>query len=246
MIAILAILLQAAAEEPPGRRFDLKLGRLFVPEHFRAAEKVDVLAHFHGSAKVVEREFARAKKNAVLVTVNAKGLSAAYAHIVEDPDALQGVLDEALSKIANAKPGRLYVSSFSAGYGAVRRILLQGKHEIAWLHLADSLHAGYEEKKPQPDQVAPFIAYAKSGKPMWITHSAVVPGTYASTTETADALIEAVGAKREKADEKNARGMRLVSKADRGEFHVRGYEGDSGEAHLEQLRNLGEYFATLP
>jgi hypothetical protein len=246
MAALLAILLQAQAEEPPGQRFDLALGRLFVAEHFKAGEKADLLVHFHGAAKVVEREFARAKKNALLVTVNAKGLSAAYARAMEEPEALQKVIDEALAKAGNLKPGRLFVSSFSAGYGAVRRVLLQGKHEIAWLHLADSLHAGYAEKKPQPDQMAPFVAYAKSGKPLWLTHSAVVPGTYASTTETADALIEAVGAKREKADEKNARGMKLVSKADQGEFHVRGYEGDTGEAHLEHLRNLGEYFATLP
>jgi hypothetical protein len=243
---LLLAALVAVQEPPPGRRFDLTLGKLFVPAHFKAGPTVDLLVHFHGSAAVVEREFARAGKNTALVTIHVGAGSSVYVKAMSDPAALQAVIDEACSKIAGAKPGRLYLSSFSAGYGAIREILKSKRYDVAWLLLADSLHAGYEERRPRADQMEPFVAYARSGKPMWVTHSAIVPGDYASTTETADALLGAVEARRERADEKNARGMRLTSKADRGELHVRGYEGADGPAHLEHLQNLGEYFARMP
>ena len=246
MLLLLAAALFGLQDEPKGERFDLKAGKLFLPESFKRGDAADLLVHFHGLPRVVEREFARAGKNAALVTVNAGTGSAVYAKAMQEAGALDALLDEALSKIPGAKRGRVFLSSFSAGYGAVREILKHGKVEVSWIHLADSLHAGYEEGKPRADQMAPFVAYAKSGKPLWITHSAIVPGDYASTTETADALLAALGAVRAKADEKNPRGMRLSSTSDKGEVHVRGYEGTTAPAHVEHLQNLGEYFSKLP
>lgn len=253
---LLLVLLWAGCATPPspesvaipraGERVDLKLGKLFIPEGFRPGEKVDILVHFHGSAKVVEREFAKAKRGGILVSIHVGAGSSVYSRAMQDPDALKGVLDDALSRFPGSKTGRISLSSFSAGYGAIREVLKHGRQEIGWIHLADSLHAGYQDGKPDAAQMEPFVRYAKSGKPMWITHSTIVPGTYASTTETADHLIAALEASREKVDEKNARGMRLVTKADRGDFHVRGYEGATGDAHLDYLHDLGEFFAKLP
>ncbi len=246
MTFLLAVLTLLPQDEPAGRRLDLTLGRLFIPERFKPGERVDILVHFHGAARVVEREFARAAKNAVLVTVHVGSGSSVYEKALQDSETLGRLLEETLSKIPGATRGRLWLTSFSAGYGAIRQVLRSGKVEVDGIILADSLHAGYEGGRPRADQMEPFVKFARSGRPLWITHSAIVPEGYASTTETADFLIAALVAERRGADEKNARGMRLVSRADKGGFHVRGYEGTTAAAHMDHLHNLGEFFALLP
>ena len=67
--------------------------------------------------------------------------------------------------------------------------------------LLDGLHTGYANGKPGPleselevEPLAPFLKFAaaaKAGdKAMLVTHSEVFPGTFASTTETADYLVK--------------------------------------------------------
>ncbi len=73
---------------------------------------------------------------------------------------------------------------------------------------------------------------------MWITYSAVVPPNYASTEETADFLIKAVGAKKHPASGDDPPGLILMSKADLNGFHVRGYAGDTGPDHMKHLHAL--------
>lgn len=228
----------------PARSLELTIGRLFLAG--QASDPADVLVHFHGSARVVEREFVRSGRGGLLVTVHLGAGSAVYERAFADPEALGRLVDEALRRAGAARRGKLCLSSFSAGYGAIRAILAGGREEVDGIVLADSLHAGYADGRPRQDQMAPFVRFARSGKPVWITHSAIVPGTYASTRETADALIAAVGARREPASGTNARGMRLESKADHGAFQVRGYAGAAAADHLNHLHQLGEALAQLP
>jgi hypothetical protein len=245
-------------EPPAGRRFDLACykGEIFVPEGFKpAGEAVDLHAHFHGTWKRVEPAFVEAKRPGVLVTVSIGAGSKVYEAPFREKDSFQKVLAEVLEVldrekiVPGAKRGRLTMSAFSAGFGAVREILRREDEYAAVeaLVLADTLHAGYDAaKKPDPVDMAPFVRYAKDAaagkKELWVTHSAVVPPGYASTTETADALIEAAGVKREKTEEKNALGMALSSKADKRRFHVRGYDGRLGPDHMMHLYNLAEFF----
>ncbi len=94
-------------------------------------ERADVLIHFHGTPRATTKNFADAELEAVLVTVNFSGLSAAYATpFQEDPHLLDKILEHTAAQIrdqqgvaANIPWGRIWLSSFSAGYGAVREIL---------------------------------------------------------------------------------------------------------------------------
>lgn len=196
------------------------------------------VVHFHGSTKLVEEQMKKAKVKGKAIHLGSG--SKVYSDAMKDPAAFQKIFEEA------GKPKKLYLSSFSAGYGAIREILKHGKWEIAGVLLADSLHAGYVNKKPDPDQMKPFVDFAKSGKLLYLTHSEIVPGTYASTTETADAILEAIGAKREKASGKNALGMTLLTKAEKDRVHVRGYAGTTGDDHMKHLQNLSELFEQIP
>jgi hypothetical protein len=240
---------------------------IFVPEGVGNAG-ASVLVHFHGAPVVVEREFRAARVRAVLVTVNYRGLSAAYETPLAEPQRFESILGDALAELK--RRGRLaedagwrsiFLSSFSAGYGAVRAILRQPQHfdRVDGIYLADSLYAGYVEEGGQrrvnPENMTPFRRFAAEAaagrKFLLITHSYLEPGRYAGTHETADDLIGHVGAQRQPVDEwvpdqTTAGALHWVSRADRGAFHVRGCAGTSGEDHMAHLRRLAWGLGVMP
>ena len=80
-------------------------------------------------------------------------------------------------------------------------MLATGEDEPDGVLVLDGLHTGYTPSgRPlavggvlEKDGMSPFIDYAKRAavgeRAILITHSEVFPGTFASTTETADALL---------------------------------------------------------
>lgn len=254
--------LQAPAEDV---RFKLTtVGDLFVPGCLpRGEENVDLVVHFHGAPQVVEREFAAARLRAVLVTVNYRGLSRAYEKPFSDPALFDTLLDETIAELKKRKLvssaaewRRVCVSSFSAGFGAVRALLKVPAYfeRIDALYLADALYAGYIEQHGQrvvnPDNMKDFRRFAAEAatgrKTMIVTHSYLEPGKYAGTHETADDLIAFVGAQRREVDEPGPASMRIIARADQGDFHVYGCAGTTGQDHLEHLRNMRFWFPLLP
>ena len=139
LIAILALLpcsatAMAQLSVASGRSIALSQPqwRLFIPDDYthRAGEAVDLLVHFHGDPQTVWNNAAYAELNAVVLTVNYSGLSSAYSTPFSNTALFQTVLDDARSTLASEPDfatttswNRLAVSSFSAGYGAVRQIL---------------------------------------------------------------------------------------------------------------------------
>lgn len=251
----------ALAEE----RFRLSpLGDVFVPAELPAdAKRVDLVVHFHGGAATVEREFVAAGLQAVLVTVSIPGLSSAYERPFSDPALFGAILDNTLAELrqrgrvpATAAWGRVCVSSFSAGFGAVRAILKVPAYfeRIDALYLADTLYAGYVEGEAQrrvdPEDVRDFCRYAQEAaagrKTLLVTHSYVEPGRYAGTHETADALIACVGAQRRAVAEPGPAGMHVVSRVEQGGFQVWGCAGRTGEDHLAHVRNMRYWYEQLP
>lgn len=248
-----------------GRRIKLKtVGEVFVPDCLPAeAERVDLVMHFHGAPDVVEREFVAAGLRAVLVTVNYGGLSSVYEQPFSDTRLFGTVLDEALAELKGRKlvsPAaewqRICVSSFSAGFGAVRAILTVPAYfeRIDALYLADTLYAGYvgpsDRQTVDPDNVRDFRRFAVEAaagrKTLVITHSYLVPGTYAGTHETADDLIAFVRVERQPVDEPGPAGMHVISRASQGNFSVWGCAGQSGQDHMAHLRNMRFWYPRLP
>lgn len=257
VVALLVLIpLAALAESVP-----LTTGTLLIPDTYRPqGDSVDLVIHFHGTAERALECFKKSGRSAALVVIAWNGLSRKYEKPFEDdPKLFARVLHEAKAKLAEhfglkgVNVNRLVVSSFSAGFGALRQILANPSYAdaITDLVLVDTLYAGYVEQDGKnlvsPGDVAPFLAFAKRAakgeKTLWLTYSQVVPPGYASTFETAEYLVRGVGGKLRPAAGEDAPGLSLISKADIGRFHVRGYAGDDGPAHMKHLFALDVFYA---
>jgi hypothetical protein len=198
----------------------------------------------------------------VLVVVNYGGLSGAYARPYRDPKRFSRLLDEALDhlrreKVVAAKGTwrRVRISSFSAGFGAVREILGVRDHfdRIDALFMLDSIYAGYTggpgRREVNPEHMKRWRRFAKAaaeGKKVFIiTHSYLAPGKYAGTHETADDLVGCVDLERREVNEEGPGGMKVISRASRGGFVVFGCRGTDGEAHMQHLRKMGGWIKKL-
>ncbi len=257
VVAIALVLLCTAA---CAAEYPLTTGVLVVPETYHPSDGVvDLVVHFHGTAERARECFEKSGRSAALVAVVYNGLSWKYEKpFLDDPKLFARILHEAKLKLAehlgvkSVRVNRLVVSSFSAGFGALRQILKDPSYAnaITDLVMVDTLYAGYVQKDGKnlvnPTDMAPFEAFvqraAKGEKTVWLTYSQVVPPGYASTCETARYLLDKVGGKLEPASGKDAPGLSLVSKADVGNFHVRGYSGDDGPAHMQHLFNMDVFY----
>lgn len=254
---------RSALAEPV--RFTLPtVGQGFAPAGWTLAEEQpDLIVHFHGAPSVVEREFTAAGVRAILVIINYNGLSRKYAVPFEDPKLFRRVMDESLAAAreknlvaTDASWRRVCVSSFSAGFGAVRELLAVPEYfdRIDSLLLADTLYAGYDgppaEHRVNIEHLKEFRRYAQAAadghKAMLMTHSYLEPGLYAGTHETAADLIAFVHAEPQPTDDVVPDKMTLVSKTARGRFIVWGFAGKTGEEHMEHLRNLRFGLVRLP
>ncbi|MEW6322808.1 MAG: hypothetical protein AB1635_17190 [Acidobacteriota bacterium] len=255
---------RVAAYEPRGQRAALDVGRLFVRDGLKPAGRLPFIVHVHGAPWLAEHHVAGLGEPAVLVSVNLGSGSRVYAAAFAEPAAFARLLEQAAAATARllgapvaADP--IILTSFSAGYGAVRAILRVPEHyaRIDAVLLADSLHAGYlgaDTAGPRTqdlpvdggdlDAFLRFAGDAAAGRKRFlVTHSEVYPGTYASTTETADLLLSHVGLRR-RADLREAPlGMQQLSATSRGGFTVRGYAGNSAPDHLDHLYALGAWLA---
>src|SRR6478672_5436183 len=140
-----------------GRSFTLSdpAWKVFIPSTYyqRPGSVADVIVHFHGDPQTYWNNAQWANLNAIIVTVNYSGLSSVYTTPFSNashPTAFQSVLDQTLVKVRseadipdNLQWDKIAVSSFSAGYGAVREILKSSTYqsEINSLLAADSLYA---------------------------------------------------------------------------------------------------------
>ena len=107
--------------------------------------------------------------------------------------------------------------------------------------LLDGLHCGYGKETLDDLQMEPFLRFARQAaagqKFMFISHSSIIPPGYASTTETANYLIEKLGGwpQHGKPRGSDPWGLDLVSRFDQVTFHVRGYSGNDKMDHCAHI-----------
>jgi hypothetical protein len=143
---------------------------------------------------------------------------------------------------------RIALTAWSAGYGAVRSILSQAdaRERIDAVILLDGLHCDYAGEGLATAGLEPFLKYARlaasGSKLMVVSHSSIVPPGYASTTETANYLVRELGGKARAAKPRasDPLGLRLTSRFDLGDFHVRGYAGKAEPDHCAHLGLLSD------
>lgn len=222
----------------------------------------DLLVHFHGDPQTLQKALSRTELD-VVVAVNFKGLSSAYSKpFADDPTLFQLIVDHAgqtsfQQGLVSEKQrwSRVVVSSFSAGYGAVREILKSpgALEQIDSLVAADSIYAGLDESLAErvvsAENMSGFLKFAElavQGKKAFvITHSAQQT-PYASTTETADYLLNSLAISRERQVVDWSNSLHQTSLGRAGQFLVFGFSGESGPDHVEHLRQIDRIWNRLP
>ena len=223
---------------------------------------MDLVIHFLGASWLPAQAIEGLRSPTVIAVVNLGAGSGAYQRPYTDPAAFDSLLAgiEREAAAATSKPARirrLTLSGFSAGHGAIRVILREPRHfaRIDAVLLLDGMHTSYVPESSNlaagatldTTNLAAFAAFARAAmqgeKRFVITHSEIFPGTFASTTETADWLLGAIGLKRTAVLKWGPRRMQQLSEAHSGKFDLLGYAGNSAPDHIDQLHALPELLA---
>lgn len=243
-------------EPPRGRREHLAVGNLFIPAKLQRAKRLPLFVHFHGAAWVAEIAAARSGRFAVISVETGSG-SSTYAKQFSDHGLFESMLREATEK-TGITFGPISLTAWSAGHGAIREILSVPEYyaRVQKVLLIDGLHTGYVNGKPGPqeselerDHLDMFLQFAKDAvagrKTMIVTHSEIFPGTFASTTETADWLVAQLGVKQRAILRWGPSKTQQLSEARAGKFLLVGYAGNSAPDHVDEFHGLPEYIKLL-
>lgn len=246
---------------------------LFLPDGWRdeiatPTGNLKLTVHFHSAQWfAVEEHARRGARNPIVAAYYGEG-STVYKRPFLDPAYFDAMLSTVTAELlrngapAGTHPDPIELQSFSAGYGAVREILKSpdNTRRISAVVLADSLYASRTTDSlgravPDPEQMASFVNFARMAacgeKQMLVAHTSIATPTYSSTVETADALIAALGGRRETvttgslAAAAEGTSFPLTSRCDIGAFHVWGYEGPTGQAHMAVARTIADFWKAL-
>ena len=246
-------------EGPSGKPVEL-----LVPNDARTREVFDLVVHFHGAAWLPEQAVAQSGSHSVAAVVNLGTGSGAYHRAFADPVAFDSLLAGVVREVSaatgrSARIGRVTLVGFSAGHGAVRAILREPRHfaRVDAVLLLDGMHTSYVPEGStlaagatlDTTNLTAFADFARAAirgeKRFAVTHSEIFPGTFASTTETADWLLRALGLHRTPVLRWGPRGMQQLSEVHSGRFDLLGFAGNSAPDHIDHLHAMPEFLARL-
>ncbi len=226
------------------------LGQMVMPRNkaLLADGNFNVMFHFHGH-EPIRKEWVQVMDRTVLVAVTLGVSSRPYVSAFGSSkrfEALVSSVEKAVAKHIGKKKAHarnIGLSSWSAGYGALARILNQryGKRRVDTVVVLDGMHTSYRNGRASASQLAPFTAFARAAakgrKHMFVSHSSIVPPGYASSTETANLLIHQIGARPARAHKRasDPMGLELISRFSRGNLHVRGFAGNDKMDHCAHI-----------
>lgn len=242
---------------PEGKPVDVS-----VPRRANGKDEVDVVINFHGAAWIPAQSVAALSRATASAAVNLGAGSGAYHRAFTDAavfdSLLQGIVREVSAATATpARIGRLVLVGFSAGHGAVRVILREPRHfaRVDAVLLLDGMHSSYVPEGMvlaaggtlDTANLAAFGAFARAAtrgeKRFTVTHSEIFPGTFASTTETADWMLGALGLRRTAVLRWGPRRMQQLSEVRAGQFHLLGFAGNSAPDHIDHFHAMPELLA---
>jgi hypothetical protein len=249
-------------------------GPLFVLPDFSSEDgQFDLVLHFHGAADLVSQSYGAAHVNAVVVNFHLGIGSGVYSDTFAYKPHFGEVLEQARSLMAqrhlrDAKVRRVALSAFSAGFGAVERLLERpdAMETIDTVILLDGLHTGFDEHhEVDVQRIDPFVRFARAAergdKLFFVTHSDIPVDEYVSTSLTADALLRLLGLSREPGGEapempdlpslggklapKYLQHLVPVDRAEKNGFILRHYAGKTQEDHRAHLQHIATTAAPL-
>jgi hypothetical protein len=239
-------------EHPKGRREKLSTGTLFIPASLAGKAEAPLLVFMHGGTWIPEVAAAKTGMAALVIQ-----RSDGYRALFENDDALEAMLAEAADK-AGMKWSDVAVGGWSAGCSGIRQMLRSpaAVKRVDRVLMIDGIHTSYTDGKPGPleskidtEALKPIGAFAREAmagrKRLLITHSEIFPGTFASTTETADWLLRELGVTRQAILEWGPMKTQMLSDARSGAFRLVGFAGNSAPDHVDQLHALSELLGWL-
>ncbi len=247
-----------AAEPSPEPAYHAHFGHcdLYIPTFFHAANgSYDVVVHFHGMHEAQDTNVERTHLNAVVVSVNLGMGSGPYEDAFRDPAALTRILNatdhhvDKSGRAPGARVGRIALSAWSAGYGAVSALLRDPAtvKRIDAVLLADGLHSGYSDERKRVVNEAPLAKYAKiaeaafRGEKLFVlTHSSIPTYGYPSAGETIGTLLKITSTPKTVNATVGPRNMRQIYESHRGAFHVKGFEGQGVKDHIDHIWGMNE------
>jgi hypothetical protein len=214
-------------------------------EHAELPDTVFDIYHFHGATQVITAQFEEIALFGSIFNIHLGPLSSPYRSYFSDStrfDQIKYTVENSLTPVKPIvlQPARFRIlTSFSAGYAAIREIL---KHPIYYdtidaLVLADGLHTNSDSLKMK-EQMADFVRFARDAvagrKIMIITHSSIETEGYQSTTQTAQYLIKKLDLQPHTIDQRDTIGQAFVQYKE-GNLSITGYRGDDGPSHMKHF-----------
>lgn len=251
----------------------VRRGVLYVPPAFKSEDgQFDLVIHYHGNVDMVEKSAARTQLNALMLIYNYGEGSGKYSKPLLNPRAFDAMLDGTEKRAAELgletpRVRRIALSSWSAGYGALYRILESRSRadRIDAVLMQDSMHGSYygaAKGKVSELSLRPFVRFARRAaageKLMVVTHSAIETEGYPDTTKSASALLEDLSIERTKTNPANAspppvempvvlrafpdgrRWLQVINTVHQKGLQVLGCDGKTQGDHIAHLGQISE------
>ncbi len=233
---------------------------LWIPQDYARRNGDDLVIHFHGAAWLPVQAASQLANAPVVAVVNLGAGSSAYDRAFNNATSFDSLLQAVRTQLPNIwTPRRVSLTAFSAGHGAVRAILSTAANaeRVHNVLLLDGMHTSYvpEGRVLHEGGALDTInllalerfahAAIRADTRMIITHSEVFPGSYASTTETADWLVHRLGLRRTPTLSWGPRGMQQLSEVNASGFTLLGFAGNSAPDHIDHFHAMPELLARL-
>ena len=233
--------------------------QVFVPRKCVKSESFDLLIHFHGAAYVTQFAASQYRGKLIGVTISVGSGSKIYDDAFQDTAKFLSLLDTTVAETRtrlghHVRIGRVILSGFSAGYGAIRKIISTESNyaRVDAVLLLDGFHTSYipdrkvlaEGGRIDSTGLLPYMKLAgdassgRSRKRFLITHSEIFPGTFVSTTEATDYLLKTLSMKRTPVLKWGPLGMQQLSDASKYRLEIMGFAGNTARDHVDHLQGL--------
>jgi hypothetical protein len=227
---------------------------------------VNIFFQFRGGTA---QAFSKSNMNAVVVLADAGGAGGGPSRkAYGTPDFINKAVASILAQLKkqtgrdDIKLGKLGLGAFSGGYDPVHGIL-SGRDRLIkqpdYVGIFDGMHHG-KPGTPNPQSMEPWRQLAEdaaAGKTTFIfAHSAVKPDNYASTTDSANWLLNQMDLSRQQIPQWHGTNQKPKTYAGKGSFHVfqlsdelapykvngkSNVPGTSGRQHLDVLHAMPDY-----
>jgi hypothetical protein len=217
-------------------------------EYSALPDTIYEIYHFHGATQVISEQFDRIDIPGTICNIHLGPFSSPYKIYFSDStrfdqiiSTVEGTLVDSLG--ISKLPARFRIlTSFSAGYAAVREILKHPTYydAIDAIILADGLHCNSDSARMK-EQMGDFVRFARDAaageKIMLVTHSSINTSGYQSTTQTAQYLNDQVGIQSNSVDQKDLIGQAFIQYK-KGDLYITGYRGDDGPSHMRHFYGI--------